>query len=78
MKHSLKNTFPLYGKTVFSDKKKKKKKKKNRKWLPLAGKYFSVKILFPNFNHGFQQQKKGSEQKHTVSTGEEISFHQPE
>ena len=39
---------------------------------------FLLKSIPPNFNHGFQQQKKGSEQKHTVSTRQKISFHQPE
>ena len=29
-----------------------------RKWFPLAGKCFSFKIGFPNFNNGFQHQKK--------------------
>ena len=48
---------------------------KNRKWFPLAEKYFSVKIDSANFNHGFPQQKKGSEQKYTVSTRQKISFH---
>ena len=47
---------------------------KNKKWFPLSGKYFSVKIDYPNFNHGFQQQKKGSEQKHTVSIRQKIKF----
>ena len=37
MKHSLKNTFPLYAKTAFSG-------KKYLKSFPLAGKCFSVKI----------------------------------
>ena len=36
------------------------------------------KLILPNFNnHGFQQQKKGYEQKHTVSTRQEIRFHPP-
>ena len=35
-----------------------------------------LKLIPPNFNnHGFQQQKKGYEQKHTVSTRQQISFH---
>ena len=29
---------------------------------------FLLKLIPPNFNRGFQQQKKASEQKHTVST----------
>ena len=40
MKHSLKNKFLLYKKTASSG-------KKNRKWFPLAGKDFSVKIDSP-------------------------------
>ena len=45
-----------------------------RKWFPLAGRCFSFKIP-PNFNNGFQHQKKSSEQKRTVSTRQKISFH---
>ena len=29
----------------------------------------------PNFNHGFQKQKKGSEQKHTVFIRQKIGFY---
>ena len=39
---------------------------------------FLLKLVPPNFNNGFQHQKKSSEQKHTVSTRQKISFHQPE
>ena len=70
MNDSLKNTFTLYEKNCFFW-------KENQKWVPLAGKYFSVKIGFPNFNHGFQQQKKGFEQKHTVSSWQKIKFPLP-
>ena len=51
------------------------KKKNQRKWFPIAGKCFPFKIGSPNFNNGFQHQKKSSKQKHTVSTREKISFH---
>ena len=64
------NTFTLYEKNCFFW-------KENQKWIPLAGKCFSVKIDFPNFNHGFQQPKKGFEQKRTVSTREKIKFPLP-
>ena len=46
-----------------------------RKWF---WKCFSLKLVPPNFNNGSQHQKKSSEQKHSVSTREKISFHQPE
>ena len=29
-----------------------------RKWFPLAGKCFLLKLVPPNFNNGFQQQKR--------------------
>ena len=29
-----------------------------RKWFPLAGKCFLLKLVSPNFNNGFQHQKK--------------------
>ena len=66
MKHLLKNTFPLSQKTASSG--------KNQKWFPLAGKHFSVKLDSPNFNHGFQWQKKGSEQKDAVSIRQKKKF----
>ena len=47
---------------------------KKRKCFPLARKYFSVKIDPPNFNHGIQQRKKSSEQKHAVSTSQNEEF----
>ena len=34
-----------------------------------------LKLIPPNINHVFQQQKKGTEQKHTVDTRHKISFH---
>ena len=46
-----------------------------RKWF---WKCFSLKLVPPNFNNGYQHQKKSSEQKHSVSTRQKISFHQPE
>ena len=51
MKHSLKNTFPLYRKTASFG-------KKNRKWFPLAGKCSSVKIDSPLFQSWFPNKKR--------------------
>ena len=62
MKDSLKNTFPLYGKTASSGKKNPENGFHKQKII------FLLKLIPPNFNRGFQQQKKASEQKHTVST----------
>ena len=39
---------------------------------------FLWKLALPNFNNGFQQEKKNSKQKHIVSTRQKVSFHQPE
>ena len=50
IKHLLENTFPLYGKTASSDKK--------LKMVSTSKKIFLLKLIPPNFNHGFQQQKK--------------------
>ena len=66
------NTFPLYGKTVSSS------GKKIENGFHQQENVFLLKFIPPNFNHGFQQHKKGSEQKHTVSTRQKICFHQPE
>ena len=67
MKYSLKNTFPLYGKTALSG-------KKTKNGFNQQENIFLLKLIPPNFNHGFQQQKKGSEQKHTVSIRQKIKF----
>ena len=48
---------------------------KYRKWFPLTENIFLLKLIPSNFNHGFQQQKRGSEQKHAVSTRQKIRFH---
>ena len=42
--------------------------------FPLDGMNHLLKLIPPNFNHGFSQQKKGSEQKHTDSTRQKVSF----
>ena len=46
-----------------------------REWF---WKCFSLKLVPPNFNNGYQHQKKNFEQKHSVSPRQKISFHQPE
>ena len=56
MKHSLKNKFLLYKKTASSG-------KKNRKWFPLAGKYFSVNIDPPYFQSWFSTVEKKAPNK---------------
>ena len=43
-----------------------------RKWF---WKCFSLKLVPPNFNNGYQHQKKSSEQKHSFSTRQKTSFH---
>ena len=68
MKHSLKNTFPLCEKTAFSG-------KKIENGFHEQENISLLKLIPLNFNHGSQQQKKGSEQKHTVSTRQKISLH---
>ena len=68
MKYSLKNTFPLYKKIASSG----KKKENGSHWQENN---FMLELIPRNFNHGLQQQKKGFEQKHTVSTRQKISFH---
>ena len=68
MEHLLKNMFPLYGKTTSSG-------KKVENGFHEQENIFLLKLISPNFNHGFQQQKKGSKQKHTLSTRQKISFH---
>ena len=67
MKHSLKNTLPLSINSASPGKKKIIKKK----WFPVPGKRF-LKLVPPI---GFQQLRKSSEQKDTVSTRQKISFH---
>ena len=52
MKHLLKNTFPRYGKTASSG----KKIKENG--FHQQEKVFLLKLAPPNFNNGFQHQKK--------------------
>ena len=52
MKHSLKNTFPLYGKTASSG--------KQKNGFHQQEKFFRLKLIPPNFNHGFQQQKNAA------------------
>ena len=42
-----------------------------RKWF---WKCFSLKLVPPNFNNGYQHQQKCSEQKNSVSTRQKISF----
>ena len=69
MKDSLKNTFPQYGKTASSG-------KKIENGFHQQENIFLLKLIPPNFNYGFQQQKKCSEQRHTASTRQKISFHQ--
>ena len=68
MKYSLKNMFPLYEKIASSG----KKIENSFHWRKNI---FLLKLIPPNFNHGFQQQKKGTEQKHTLSTRKKINFH---
>ena len=68
MNDSLKNTFPLYGETTSSG-------KRIKNGFHLQENIFLLKFIPPNFNHGFQQQKKDSKQKHTVSTRQKIIFH---
>ena len=70
MKYSLKNTFPLYKKIASSG----KKEEHGSHWQENN---FVLELISRNFNHGLQQQKqkKGFEQKHTVSTRQKISFH---
>ena len=67
MKDSLKNTFPQYGKTASSG-------KKIENGFHWQENIFLLKLIPPNFNYGFQQQKKCSEQKHTASTRQKIRF----
>ena len=43
-----------------------------RKWF---WKCFSLKLVHPNFNNGYQHQKKSFEQKHTVFTRQKMSSH---
>ena len=68
MKHLLKDTFPLQGKAVFlRGRKSKETVSANRKWS-------SFKLVPPNFNNNFQQQKESSELNHTVSTRQKIIY----
>ena len=69
MKHSLKNTIPQYGKNASSG----KKVKENG--FHYHENVFLLKLVPPNFNNGFQHQKKSSGQKHTVFTGQKKNFH---
>ena len=71
MKNSLKNPFPRYGKTGSSG----KKIENGFRWQKNI---FLLKLIPLNINHGFQQQKKVPEQKHTVSNRHKISFHELE
>ena len=71
MKHLLKNMFPLYKKMLLVAKKS-KTVSTSRKNI------FLLKLIPPNFNYGFQQQKKYSKQKHIASNRLKISFYQPE
>ena len=68
---SLKNTFPRYGKTASSGKKIKENGFHQQENV------FLLKLVLPNFNNGFQHQKKSSVQKDTVSTRQKIIFYQP-
>ena len=65
MKHSLKNTLPLSINFASSG------KKIQKNWFQVPGKCF-LKLVPPI---GFQQLRKSSEQKDTVSTRQKISFH---
>ena len=51
MKHSLKNTLPLYEKTTSS-------RKKIENGFQWQENIFLLKLIPPNLNHDFQQQKK--------------------
>ena len=64
----LKNMFPLYRKTVSSG-------KNIENGFHQQKNIFLLKLIPSNFNHGFQKQKKGFEQKHAVSTRQKIRFH---
>ena len=68
MKHLLKNTFPRYRQTASSGKKNKENDFHQQENV------FLLKLVSPNFNNGFQHQKKNSEQKHTVSNRQKVSF----
>ena len=62
MKHSLRNTFLLYGKTASSGKKIKKH------GFYLQKNNFYLKFALPNFNTKIPTEEKTSEKYHTVST----------
>ena len=60
--------FPLYEKTASSG-------QKIENGFHYQENIFLLKLIPSDFINGFQQQKKFSEQKHTVSTGQKTSFH---
>ena len=67
MKHSLKNTFSLYGETASSS-------KKIGNGFHQQENIFLLKLIHPNSNHGFQQQKKSLRTKAYCFHQTEIKF----